>query len=244
MRFLVEPVTKSQNVSIEERATMCDLRIDVAGSNACSFWDDQDGSHYEWVRVAAVHLAEGIVSDWWAIFGGRDRRHSILPYRNGYILPCLIFSCDGSHFEVFGHALHCENPGLRFWPVGSELLPRADAEAELAGFVQQVIDLLHAGGVRESEVELQWSLVSDSRNHPEERDFCEAAGALGVDPYRIDDADAAFIESAGQLLEDDALLDYLAGSRNLSREQRSFQTATLSSVLAGKSDARFLPRLE
>ena len=243
MRFLVEPVTKSQNVSIEERATMCDLRIDVAGSNACSFWDDRDGSHYEWVRVAAVHLAEGIVSDWWAIFGGRDRRHSILPYRNGYILPCLSFSCDGSHFEVFGHALHCENPGLRFWPVGSELLPRADAEAELAGFVQQVIDLLHAGGVRESEVELQWSLVSDSRNHPEERDFCEAAGALGVDPYRIDDADAAFIESAGQLLEDDALLDYLAGSRNLSREQRSFQTATLSSVLAGKSDARFLPGL-
>ena len=66
---------------------------------------------------------------------------------------------------------------------------------------------------------------------------------MGVDPYRIDDADAAFIESAGQLLEDDALLDYLAGSRNLSREQRSFQTATLSSVLAGKSDARFLPGL-
>ena len=84
MRFLVEPVSKSLNASIEERATTCDLRIDVAGANACSFWDERDGSHYEWVRVAAVHLAEGIASDWWAIFGGRDRRHSILPYRNEY----------------------------------------------------------------------------------------------------------------------------------------------------------------
>lgn len=243
MRFLVEPVSKSLNASLEERATMCDLRIDVAGSNACSFWDDRDGSHYEWVRVASVHLAEGIASDWWTIFGGRDRRHSILPYRNGYILPNLNFSCDGSHFEVSGDALHCENPGLRFWPVGSELLLRADAEAELAGFVHQVIDLLHAGGVREAEVELQWSLVSDSRNDPEERAFCEAAGALGVDPYRIDDADADFIEFAGRLLEDDALLDYLAGARNLSRTQRNFQTTALSGVLAGKSDARFLPGL-
>ena len=243
MRFLVEPVSKSLNASIEERATTCDLRIDVAGANACSFWDERDGSHYEWVRVAAVHLAEGIASDWWAIFGGRDRRHSILPYRNGYILPCLSFSCDGSHFEVFGDALHCENPGLRFWPVGSELLPRADAEAELAGFVQRVIDLLHAGGVREAEVELQWSLVSNSWNDPEERAFCEAAGALGVDPYRIDDADAAFIESAGRLLEDDSLLDYLAGARNLSRAQRNSQTAALSDALAGKSDAQFLPDL-
>ena len=243
MRFLVEPVSKSLNASLEERATMCDLRIDVAGSNACSFWDDRDGSHYERVRVAAVHLAEGIASDWWEIFGGRDRRHSILPYRNGYILPCLSFSCDGSHFEVFGDALHCENPGLRFWPVGSELLSRADAEAELAGFVQKVIDLLHAGGVRETEVELQWSLVSDSRNHSDERAFCEAAGALGVDPYRIDDTDAAFIESAGQLLEDDALLDYLAGTRNLSKERRENQTTALSSALTGKSNARSLPGL-
>ena len=243
MRFSVEPVSKSLNASIEERATMCDLRIEVAGSNACSFWDDRDGSHYEWVRVAAVYLAEGIASDWWAIFGGRDRRHSILPYRTGYILPCLSFSCDGSHFEVFGDALHCENPGLRFWPVGSELLSRADAETELAGFVQQVINLLHTGGVREAEVELQWSLVSASRNHPEERAFCEAAGALGVDPYRIDDADAAFIESAGQLLEDDALIDYLAGARNLSRERRAFQTTALSGVLASKSNTYFLPGL-
>ena len=243
MRFLIEPVNKSQNASIEERATMCNLRIDVAGANACSFWDDRDGAHYEWVRVAAVHLAEGIASDWWAIFGGRDSRHSILPYRNGYILPGLSFSCDGSHFEVSGDALHCENPGLRFWPVGSELLSRADAEAKLAGFVQRVIDLLRAGGVTDTEVELQWSLVSDSRNDPEERAFCEAAGALGVDPYHIADADADFIESAGRLLEDDALLDYLAGARNLTREQRNFQTAALSGVLAGKSDARLLPGL-
>ncbi len=243
MRFLVEPVGKSLNASIEERATMCDLRIEVAGSNACSFLDDRDGSHYEWVRVAAVHLAEGIARDWWAIFGGRGDPHSILPYRTGYILPALSFSCDGSHFEVSGDALHCENPGLRFWPVYSELLSREDAEAELAGFVKQVMDLLHTNGVRETEVELQWSLVSASRNDPEERSFCEAAGALGVDPYRVDDADAAFIESAGQLLVGEPLLDYLAGARDLSRTQRCIQNAALSEVLATKSDARFLPGL-
>jgi hypothetical protein len=47
---------------------------------------------------------------------------------------------------------------------------------------------------------------------PEETAFCEAAGALGVDPYAIDDSDAAYIESSGALFSGEALIEFLAGA--------------------------------
>lgn len=58
---------------------------------------------------------------------------------------------------------------------------------------------------------LRWSHVSRSLDNPDERAFCEAAGALGVDPYGISEADATFIEQAAELFSGEALLKFLAG---------------------------------
>jgi hypothetical protein len=49
----------------------------------------------------------------------------------------------------------------------------------------------------------------------EERSFCEAAGALGLDPYAIDDLSAEFIERAGALFDGEALMEFLAGTRKV-----------------------------
>ena len=77
-------------------------------------------------------------------------------YRMGFILPCLSFSCDGSTFEVSGEQMECENPGLRFWSAGNEVVPRDEAEAELGSFVDRVVARLGSRDVRGSEVEFCW----------------------------------------------------------------------------------------
>ena len=211
VRFSVEWLDGAPNACAEERATLCRLRIFVGDENACVFYDPQKDEKYDHVIAPAVHLAEGIATDWWSIFGGRDREHSLLPWRTGFVLPNVRLRFDGATFEVAGDQLHCDNPKLRFWLVDTETLSRDATESVLSNFVERVVDKLAREGVANSEVALCWSRVSESRADPEERPFCEAAGALGVDPYSISDTDASFIDAAGDLFFGEALIEFLAG---------------------------------
>ena len=217
MRFSTDWLSEGPNVSAEERATLCNLQIFVNAENACLHFDPDSKTTFEHITVPAVHLAEGLATDWWSIFGGRDREHPILHHRTGFALPDLSFKCDGSTLEVTGSQLSSENPSVRFWQTGAELLSREAAESTLAGFIERVVDKLSCSGVSHSEVGVRWCRVSSSRRDPDERAFCEAAGALGVDPYLISDADAQFIEDAGDLFSDEPLVELLAGVRKQSR---------------------------
>ena len=219
MRFSTEWIKEGPNASAEERATLCNLQIFVNGENACLHFDPDSKTTFEHITVPAVHLAEGLATDWWSIFGGRDREHQILHYRTGFALPDLSFKCDGSTLEVTGSQLSSRNPSVRFWQTGRELLSRDDAQSTLAEFIERVIEQLSCGGVANSEVAVRWSRVSNSRSDPDERAFCEAAGALGADPYLISEIDARFIEEAGDLFSEEALVELLAGISKQKRER-------------------------
>ena len=112
VRFSVEWLGGAPNACAEERATLCRLRIFVGDENACVFYDPQTDEKYDHVIAPAVHLAEGIATDWWSIVGGRDREHSLLPWRTGFVLPNVRLKFDGVTFEVAGDQLHCDNPKL------------------------------------------------------------------------------------------------------------------------------------
>ncbi len=211
MRFSVEWIDGGLNRTAEERATLCKLGIYIQGQNACRFIDYVTNEDTDSLVVPAIHLAEGIATDWWIIFGGRDRDHGIRRYRTGFALPDLRFRTDGSTFEVTGKDFHSDNPHLGFRSDGRETLPRVAAESELSRFIQEVVERLASEGVRDSEVAARWSRVMVSRSDPDERAFCEAAGALGLDPYAISDDDARFIEHANDLFSEESLIEFLSG---------------------------------
>ena len=250
MRFSVEWINGGPNACAEERATLCQLRIFVAEENACVFYDPTSQEKFEHLTVPAVHLAEGIANDWWSIFGGRDRRHSLLPYRTGFVLPNVFLKFDGATFEVVGDQLFCDNPKLRFWRVGTEALSRDVAEYVLSEFVERVLDKLADEGVANSEVALCWSRVSESRAHPDEHAFCEAAAALGADPYEITDADGSFIDDASHWFSDGSLIEFLAGvgKRHHAAPREagrlaSPNSAILDSIRAAEARPRYKSRL-
>ena len=217
MRFSTEWLDQGPNVSEEERATLCRLRLYVSEENACRFYDPTSNSACDHVTVPAVHLAEGLATDWWSIFGGRDREHPIRSYRTGFALPDVTLGFDGSTLEVRGEQFASENPDVRFWQVGKEGLPRDVAESTLAKFIEEVTRRLATAGVQNSEVALRWSRVLRSLDNPDERAFCEAAGALGTDPYDVSEEDALFIEQAADLFSGEALFEFLAGVGNTAR---------------------------
>ena len=211
MRFSVDWIDGGLNGAAEERATLCDLRIYVSDQNACRFVDFVSNEDAEPLIVPAVHLAEGLATDWWRIFGGRDREHRIQRYRTGFALPDLSFRADGSMFEVTGRSFYSQNPRLRFPFAGEETLPRGAAESTLSRFIEKVVDRLAGEGARSSEVALCWSRVAESRSDPDEQAFCEASGALGLDPYAISEDDARFIERASRVFSQEPLIEFLAG---------------------------------
>ena len=212
MRFSTEWIDHGPNASAEERATLCRLSLYVSDENACRFLDPESDLARDHVTVPAVHLAEGLATDWWSIFGGRDREHAIRKYRTGFALPDVKLGFDGSTFDIRGEQFASRNPDVRFWQVGSEGLSRADAESTLAEFIEETAARLAAAGLSNSEAVLRWSRVSRSLDDPDERAFCEAAGALGADPYGVSEADATFIEQASELFSGEALLEFLAGA--------------------------------
>ena len=211
MELRTEWVSGAENASREERATVCDLRMFVGGRNVCRFFDAELEETYDGVVVPSVHLAEGLAADWWSIFGGRDRAHSILGYRNGFALPDVAFRFDGSTFSVEAARSDCANPKLSFRNAGRERLSRADAEAALSDFVDRTVAKLSEKGIEDSEVALAWARVSASRADPDEQAFCEAAGALGADPYAIAENEARLIEQMDGLFSGETLVEFLAG---------------------------------
>ena len=95
---------------------------------------------------------------------------------------------------------------------------RHDALGFLNGNIETPnMDRLAGEGVRNSEVSVCWSRVVESRNDPVEQAFCEASGALGLDPYAITEDDARFIEHAHRLFSDEPLIEFLAGVRGRAR---------------------------
>jgi len=171
------------------------------------------GNNFDHLTISLYSLAEGLAHDWWSLFGGRDRELSLIRHRGGYAVPDIRLKFDGAVFEISAHQRIYRNPDVRFWAGPSEAMSRPQAEAEIGGFVQTVLDRLAGEGVRETSAALRWARVQASRESSAEAQFCESAGALGLDPYEIQDAESALIQQAASIFEGEPLNEFLAGAR-------------------------------
>ena len=101
MKHSIEWLDDAENAVPEERATVGDLRLWLNGQNVTTHISGSDLDDH--VTVALFGLVNGLVHDWWTIFGSRDREFSLRRYRTGYLLPDVRFYFDGAAFEVSAH---------------------------------------------------------------------------------------------------------------------------------------------
>lgn len=217
MQFLVEWQDDAVNVALEERATVADFRLLLGLANVCSHTrGDRVIDH---LTIPLYALAEGLAHEWWRLFGARDQGVSLVDYRAGYAVPDIRMRFDGAAFEISAHQRVYLNPDLRFWEGPSEVMSRSDAEERLGGFIELVLDRLVEHGSNETSAALRWARIQASRQDADDAAFCEAAGALGVDPYQIDDAVADTIERASGMFEGESLTELLAGAQTADRKR-------------------------
>ena len=95
-------------------------------------------------------------------------------------------------------------------------MQRADVENTLKDLLTSVLGQIESSNAPESGFCAQWNAVCASLQNSEEASFCEAAGALGLDPYDIPDDLATFIEESAELFIGEQLIEFLGGLRDSS----------------------------
>jgi hypothetical protein len=211
LHFLADWFEDAPNAAMEERATACDLRIYIGDQNVCLHLDGLDGALYDHVTMPAYSLVEGLARDWWNIFGARDTEYRLIRHRMGYATPDVRFRFDGIAFDACSYQRNYGNPDVRFWAGPTEVMSRLEAENVLAQFIEDVLKRLREKGIHQTSAELRWQRVQASRSNLEETEFCEAAGALGVDPYALNDEESDFLVQSAQLFRGEPLIEFLAG---------------------------------
>ncbi len=219
LRFEKEWVDCGPNKSKEELATLCYLQIWLGSNNTCRFLDAE--GRYEWLLMPAVNLAEGLALDWWSIFGKRDYEHSLLLlHRRGYLVPDLVLDFDGSRFRISNRGGSWPEE-VHFYPCDPVYLSEEEFRSTLSGFIEDVASRLRSKGIEDSTTASRWSKIEESLGDLTQTLFCEAAGALELDPYFISEADERFIEGMVELFrEREPLIEFLSGLSDHSSNRR------------------------
>ncbi|WP_156400449.1 hypothetical protein [Caulobacter sp. Root655] len=211
MKFSADWHDEAVNAAPEERATVADLRIELDGQIVSMHLKGKTA--VECVTLPLYSLAEGLIHDWWALFGGRDREFSLVRHRSGFALPDVRMRFDGSVFEILAQQRSYRNPDVRFWGGATEIMGRTEAEAALANIIEMALERLTKREQIGTSASLRWERVNASREDSDEAAFCEAAGALGLDPYQIDAAATDTIERASSVFAEEPLVEFLAGAQ-------------------------------
>jgi hypothetical protein len=232
-RYSVNWIEDVPNVAPEERATVGNLKLFLNDQNVTMHLRDEQA--FDHVTVSLYPLIEGLVHDWWTIFGDRDQQISLTKYRSGFALPDIRFQFDGDAFEISAVQRTYQNPDIRFWAGQSEVLSRADAETALNSVIEYVLARLTQKELSKTSAALRWARVVASRGDVEEAAFCECAGALGRDPYAADNSLSNLIYDAALMFANESLNEFLAGAKNFSAEDLLKWIRSAESRSTGKS---------
>jgi len=181
--------------------------------------DRDTGQVREGVYGSVFPLARWIADSYWNILNeaprvprarpGRElakyrgltpwlRRHNVLTAREGFSLPDLSLARDGDHLVLWafpdGPTCQARRP-VRFLHQGVCRVSVEIVEGALHSFMEAVLERLREVDHHSvSALRQDWESVLRSRE--EERDLCERAARLGLDPYSSSDlteADEEFL---------------------------------------------------
>jgi hypothetical protein len=210
VRISADWLDASEMSAPELRATAALLAIHVGGQVVSRHHHVRRATVADFVVMPAYPLAEGLAHRWWQVIAGRGREVRLRLFRDGFAVPDIVLAPDGRNVKIDAWPFEYENPPLRFLNSAQEHLPVAEVERDLRAFIETVLARLDNCHVSNSVLAERWDAIAGSYGDTAERMFCEAAGALGVDPYTCTDAEAESIGDAAARFSADSLAEFLA----------------------------------
>jgi hypothetical protein len=231
----------------ELRATWCRLLIQVGQTPVTRVLDERAQTVREAVYCSAYPLAEWFAFNWWPLLNESERpssaaqRHNLRFAREGFALPDLELFSEDSFVRATWKSYRPASAPIRFLDEGFALLDRKSVVAEIQGFVSKVVARLQSQGVPPTTLTDEWKAISETSNP--EKEFCETAGALGLDPYDLEDSKAGEIFSVAKILRPEMKREFFLAAdstilsqqaRWISKCLRQLETCETKTKLAGK----------
>jgi hypothetical protein len=215
--FDAQPITQPRAKDPVERATWSSLRISVGSRPAGTVWDPKTGATRNVLHVPVFAVAEWLAANWWSIFHESCRhesvpldprtqadldwcgRHCLRTADSSLLLPRLYLYHDGMSLRAKWLA---DTTGDRpsdipsFVSSGDDALAPPETISSVRDFVDDVLGRVEIlDDERVVWVQKRWRAIREADDS--EREFCEFAGRLGVDPYDADEMSddlATFLE--------------------------------------------------
>lgn len=169
------------------------------------------------IRVSVYPLAEWMAENYWCLLheprkddpSSRDhayrRRHRFVAGRGGFALPDVVIDPEGESVRVSATPFEYPSAGLIF-PVRAHVTVGVEALREtMDRFLGQVATRLHDCGVTDTVVQRLFDAIRTTA--PEQEQVCQLLGAMGLNPYRADDAILSALDRASDDLSDTVLRD-------------------------------------
>lgn len=220
--------------SPELSATWCRLTIKVDGRVVTRVEDLSANSTRNGIFCSAYPLAEWIATNWWALRSHvraaalLDRLPNGINFRahpeanglgshdmraagDGFLWPRLLIVPEVRRTLLAWMADDAPQAGvLRFVTEGRAWGSPEDVQTSLAGLVVAVIDRLHEAGVLGTFLEDEWRSIVGADE--DEASFCDVAASLGLDPYDVDEPTASRVESLGEILGPELVVELAAAA--------------------------------
>jgi hypothetical protein len=237
MKLSIDWLDDGVSSSAELRETASAIRILVDGTNVSSFVDRLANLAYSAPSVPAYVIADAFARHWWRITAGRANTFSLRHARAGYAVPDLVLTTDGVFTHCEARPYSYRNPPVTFFEGASEHISTSVIETAMRDMIDSVIEKLQRSNISDTALSLRWQAINRSLADDAEREFCEGAAALGVEPYTCTDDEAYAVEVAAKRLEGDSFGEFLASQTadsvndSLQWLERNARTSDSSSVL-------------
>jgi hypothetical protein len=186
------------------------VKIAFNGQVLTRLYDHIAGGERDRINVVLYPLALAIAENWWRLLyeprksdaehSSAESLHSLDAWMGGFVFPALtLWSGGDDAITVEYPNIPQRHSNIEFLPSPTAVntLPRHEIEEDLFALVQAVLGRIPRGAA--TTLEAAWNRVLDSLRDADERQYCEAAGRLGIDPY---DPDAEDISSFARGLSD------------------------------------------
>lgn len=203
----------------ELRATWAQLRILVDDEPVTKVYDDTSRTVRDSLYLPLYPLAEWFATHWWILWnelGTPDRRrepayrlrHSLRDAREGYALPNLDIHSLGDAVRLTWEPQRLPYHRLEFLGGGFAELPLDVVVGAVKDLISAVVgrlaDYMPETNTRSqlkrspTLLEQEWAAILAADD--DEKQFCEAAGTLGLDPYVLDDQGRATLLGSSTIL--------------------------------------------
>ena len=221
---------RAEGVSTPElAATWSDLAVEVGEDVVTLVKDRRSDSIRPSVHTSAYPLALWIAQHWWALtehvrasatdtgalrWTARVRpswlsSHNVRGAGDGMPWPDLAILPEGGIARlVWFKGAGVAGQPITFLTSGNAFVPMGDLRAGLTELVESVLERLDSSGVPGTTLHDEWNSLAELTT--DERQFAQACGRLGLDPFSLSDSLADEIEQLEHRVPSELLDDFLA----------------------------------